>query len=636
MTRKRAPLLELLQRSGKRGQVAGAEAPRTIPEEAGRGADELPEPELKLEIMLPSVVEEPVKAAGPVSQEVLHDAVVEALKSEGEGNMAQHKAGTAEVNVSLELLTVPETTKGASAPTLENATTNGLAQTLQQEALSSLLVVTWNCSGFLKSHALIKAHYGGLGTYLHRVGAAVFCVQESKVLPCWIQNERDAAERGAVLEGYRSFWAFNELKGKQSGYNGVATWIREDVAALSGVRATQEVLGDPLDKEGRCLLVDLGGVAVLNAYAPHVDSEAAGEARQAVIAKKRRFLELLGARVRALRCAGKRVLLCGDLNLTWRPEDCSAGRRWAQVGGGGAGVAAASTKADGGWLRLGDAAKALRVSCSAPSAHMAARLALLSDQLQVTSSFTIGGKEVNAGRTLLAVNGRGVERVEHVQAALDTSPTASMDFGLREEDLAKESQSSHYVHERECVESLRSMLKPEGHLVDTFVHAHPKAADRFTCWNQHLNLRYSNGGSRLDYILCDADLLCSLVSTPTAELPGASSLYSGGTSQAARDAATSSGRWREAPRREAYGGEAGLALQQDDMRLNNSQFVQPHTGMVYTPPSYSDHVAACALFSDSTLFHGKLVVSEKETRRCTPWAAQPGLSSFFGRATKCS
>jgi len=285
-------------------------------------------------------------------------------------------------------------------------------------------------------------------------------------------------------------------------------------------------------------------------------------------------------------------------------------------------------------MRVADVANAFRVSCSAPSSHLQARLTLLSDTLETASDFMLGGKHVSAGLLLLNVNGSNVSCIEQVQKELQNSCDVHLEFGVSEVDLAEMGQSSHSVNESSCVSLLLSMLVPEGRLIDTFAQAHPEAENRFTCWNQHLNLRYSNCGARLDYVLCDVSLAHSLVATPTDQLPGASSRFAGHTSQAALDAATSFGRWHQAPRKEVYGEEAGLSVQQDDMKLNETQFVPPHTGMIYTPPSYSDHVAACAVFRGSSFLRGPVSVSEKETRRCTPWTAQPDLAVFFSRGTK--
>lgn len=501
---------------------------------------------------------------------------------------------------------------------------------------SELLVVSWNCGGFARTHDLIKAHYGSLAAYLKRMGAAIFCVQETKMGRKTLQNTKEAAASGAVIDGYQSFWSFNDSKGKPSGLNGVATWVRDDVAAVSGVRASHRVLEDPLDQEGRCLLMDLGGLAVLNVYAPHVDSSSDEQHAEATKSKKQRFLQLLWQQVGRLRDAGKSVVLCGDLNLTLRPADCSFGRCWVEIRGGA--VAGRPRwpvdAADGTWMRAADAAKALQLACEAPASEMQAQLSRLSARLEATADFKLGETAVGVGHSLLTVNGVRVRSLQQAEEEMQKHSTLQLTFGASEEDLAEVSQPAHYVAERSCVESLRSALEPQGHLADTFARVHAGAVGRFTCWNQQLNLRYVNCGSRLDYVLCDTVLAKSLVATSAEQLAGASERCAGHTAQAALDAATSSGRWQNAPRREISAGEGGLSLQRDDMKLNDTQFVPPHTGIIYTPPSYSDHVPASALFDRSDFLKGVLSVSEKDTKSCMPWTSQPSLSSFFGRGAK--
>lgn len=504
-------------------------------------------------------------------------------------------------------------------------------------AFEPFLVVSWNCGGFFRTNGLIKSHYGDFGKYLAKIGASVFCLQETKVLRHNLQNVAEGKQCGAVVDGYKSFWAFNELKGRQSGYNGVAIWVKDELISNTGVRATQEVLKHPLDKEGRCLLLDLGGIAIINVYVPHVDTQEGAPQTQyeATIKKKEEFLHLLQQRIKDLHALQKLVIVCGDFNLTWRPGDCPLSRRWIEVRDG---VISEKMRFDElkekTWMRIADVAKAVRISCPAPSSHVEAKFCNLSEDLIVTSDFTLGGKHIPTGRALLAVNDEPVALLMDVKKYTQDPCDVTLEFGVRLSDFTSLGRPSHFLREQRCVEFLESMLVPEGDLVDTFVQVHPTAEDRFTCWHQLLNLRYSNCGSRLDYIFCDVSIARHLIETPTEHLAGADEHNAGSSKNAAYIAATCNGRWHKAPSKETFGAEAGLSIQQDDMQLNDTQFRMPHTGMIYTPPSYSDHIPVCALFSASALIPGKLHISEKETRQCTPWVSQPGLASFFGRGTK--
>jgi len=353
-------------------------------------------------------------------------------------------------------------------------------------------------------------------------------------------------------------------------------------------------------------------------------------------AKKLRFLQLLWRQVHRLRDLGKSIVLCGDLNLTWRAADCSFGRCWVEVSKGtivGRPHWPAEAE-DGTWMRAAEAAKALQVALEAPAPQLLEQLPKLSDGLEVTSDLTLGEITVGAGRSLLSVNGIPVSSLGQAKDEVNKHSTLQLVFGTQEADWLEVSQPSHYVAERACVEWLRSSLSSPGGLVDTFAQVHGEAVGRFTCWNQQLNLRYINCGSRLDYVLCDPGLAKALVTTLPEQLAGTSEHGPGHSARAALDAATSFGRWQAAPRRELSAGEGGLGLQRDDMRLNDTQFTAPHTGVMYTPPSYSDHVPACALFENVDILKGTLHVSEKDSKSCMPWTSQPSLSSFFGRGTK--
>ena len=67
-----------------------------------------------------------------------------------------------------------------------------------------------------------------------------------------------------------------------------------------------------LDSEGRCVLVDLGAFVLFNVYAPSLSSD--DEDRERF---KLDFLVAVEIRYRALLDAGRRVVLCGDWNVSY-------------------------------------------------------------------------------------------------------------------------------------------------------------------------------------------------------------------------------------------------------------------------------------------------------------------------------
>ena len=159
--------------------------------------------------------------------------------------------------------------------------------------------------------------------------------------------------------------------------------------------------------------------------------------------------------------------------------------------------------------------------------------------------------------------------------------------------------------------------------IDTFSYFHPKASDRFTCWDQYKNRRYANEGTRIDYILADQTLAPRL-------LPGPSLVCGQGmdpdSPMSALWAATAGGLWAAAP-------FDGSGIGDAPMHAYSIQFHPPHTGMIYTPPQFSDHVGVSLLLQrgDPDV---DLVLDTRSCRSCLPHLRQQSVKSFFNRKAK--
>jgi hypothetical protein len=57
----------------------------------------------------------------------------------------------------------------------------------------------------------------------------------------------------------------------------------------------------------------------------------------------------------------------------------------------------------------------------------------------------------------------------------------------------------------------------------------------------------------------------------------------------------------------------------------------PHTGIIYTPPDWSDHVAVAALL-DLTMSEKVQLQSDAATRDCQPHTKQKKIVDLFARA----
>jgi len=117
--------------------------------------------------------------------------------------------------------------------------------------------------------------------------------------------------------------------------------------------------------------------------------------------------------------------------------------------------------------------------------------------------------------------------------------------------------------------------------------------------NSKRNSLYCNVGTRLDYAIIDRRSWEEgwAVRSSSELLHGGSQDSSATQAQAALNAATHFGQWHASATSGNAMGE-GLSLQRDDMRLNDSQFPKrTHTGLIYTPPAYSDHIPVSILLS---------------------------------------
>ena len=525
--------------------------------------------------------------------------------------------------------------------------------------MPGLLLLSWNVASWPTALRCIDAHHSGLGAWLARHRADVVALQEVKATA--ERLEADAAASCKHLEGWEAFWApcRDGRKGK-AGFNGVATLCRAGLVR----RADRAPLRDAdLDAEGRCLATDHGAFVLFNTYAPSGGATSPG--------RRMRFLRALRAAMQRERAAGKNVVLCGDLNVSRRAADVAPG--WAllpleDVWGSprAPGLAALppplaaavldarpraewclrqrrvevrrgrSSGASGAYVPNEDAyvarvptddAKTEWVSLgkwsSAESAERDLGMEALSADDGEGGSMPLrraGCLHAESFQQLLRAAGveLGDDALAELVAAVGVSPTGA------------------------CFREWIDALVVEDGMVDTFAEVRPGARGRFTCWHQYTNRRYENEGTRIDYWLCDGAI------APCVRAGGA--LFGGGDdSRAALRAAlgtTPCGqRYTPAP-------FDGSGMQEPPTTVLDTQFGEPHTGIVYTPPGYSDHVAVSLLleWSDGGEEAGEVVAagggksgwrgpaegslelaSDKATRACQPHRSSRSIKDMFGK-----
>ncbi len=148
------------------------------------------------------------------------------------------------------------------------------------------------------------------------------------------------------------------------------------------------------------------------------------------------------------------------------------------------------------------------------------------------------------------------------------------------------------------------------------------------------NRRYENMGTRIDYTLIDKSLINCIDSDGSQTLRCCNfSEKDFNSEHAALHAATASGNFQGAS---FEGGGIASAT----AKALETQFGDPHTGIIYTAPQYSDHVAISLLlnanfdsFCSTSL---TLDVKAISTKKAQPHKAQKSISSFFTPSSSSS
>jgi len=150
-------------------------------------------------------------------------------------------------------------------------------------------ITTWNING-------LRAREGEVLEWVYRERPDVLCLQEIKAtLP-------QVPEALRQLDGYHGYW-----HGAEKGYSGVALLVKRAGCP------PRPVFGHPaFDHEGRIVTAALGDLDVASIYVPNGGKD---------LKAKLQFLDAMGRWVADAHARGRRLLLCGDLNVTLTPRD---------------------------------------------------------------------------------------------------------------------------------------------------------------------------------------------------------------------------------------------------------------------------------------------------------------------------
>jgi exodeoxyribonuclease-3 len=144
-------------------------------------------------------------------------------------------------------------------------------------------IATWNVNG-------IRARQNDVLAFIEEEKPDVLCLQEIKALPDQIPADLRA------LPDYWSYW--HGMKG----YSGVSVQVRKD---FSADRPT--FMHPEFDHETRIAVAEVAGLSIASIYVPN-----GGKNFEAKVG----FLQALSAFGADARRLGRRVILCGDMNVT--------------------------------------------------------------------------------------------------------------------------------------------------------------------------------------------------------------------------------------------------------------------------------------------------------------------------------
>jgi exonuclease III len=577
-----------------------------------------------------------------------------------------------------------------------------------------VLILSWNIAGLKTSAQRIAEHYGSLEAYFGRHHADIICFQEHKIaktalsdrsIPPTILGHRSNSNSSKKRkqpqqplqedETYESFWSCC-TDDRYKGLNGVVTYAK--VGTVRSATATplfslveSNNNRDDIDwnTHGRCLMTDHGAFVLFNVYVP------CGSSNSSQLSTKMKFLRALRrAMQRQRQEMGRAVILVGDLNLSKRRRDVHWKWRSVYIND----ILLTVNKIRKRQTNVGEEEEKedleqwmMDVADHWPTIErsLATKTAVLT---KTTNPST--GDTFDKYRVVVEIDGRKIylgspetspeaclgrynftERTYHddeLNQCVIYCEANTIEVDILGELMAKitglpswqnnsnETLLRHIANSRYAGRNrvsptgqwLQSILHDDG-MVDAFAHLYPHAHGRFTCWNQNKNCRYINEGARIDYTLLDRSLLPYLRAGHGCPLAvdenggGADTADNNAwTEAAALQAATASGLFQPV-------GYHGGGMVEASRSALDTQFPNaPHTGLVYTPPTFSDHIGVSLLLDDNVFMATadagpsndgatdgvaasppppplELDTSDAETRRAQPHKQIKSIASFF-------
>jgi exodeoxyribonuclease III len=160
--------------------------------------------------------------------------------------------------------------------------------------LQSKSLVSWNLNG------LRAAERRGFSSWLQREIPDIVCLQETRIQEIQVQPYL------SNFKGYHTYWNSSQTPG----YSGTALLTR-----LQPTSVEFGIGHDEFDREGRAIVAQFPGFAVVNCYVPN------GNSSPNRLKYKLGFYRSLQNKCRDLASQGKTVIVCGDMNTAHNDID---------------------------------------------------------------------------------------------------------------------------------------------------------------------------------------------------------------------------------------------------------------------------------------------------------------------------
>ena len=529
-----------------------------------------------------------------------------------------------------------------------------------------MFLISWNVAGLSTTFKRIQADYSqqnvdanptnkklpcnhSLSYYFERHGSPdIICLQEHKI-PLTQLRSRSEPISASSIEGYESFWSCC-VDPKRKGLNGTVTYAKTGTVASANGKPFDN---SELDNQGRCVMTDHGRFVVFNVYVPANGGMS--------LQYKIRFLQALRKAMKEQREMGKKVVLVGDLNISHKGEDVHWSRRMIHVPSiiqelkslkmdqakEQSSIQKWKTDLYGCWDKIKGALSTIE-AVPVTTKNITTGTTFEKFRSKVTiiegnKSIFIGNSESTKEDALACFFfPRQTFLDETLQKEVVCQEENSIPLGTLIELMSKigkvdwnESTVQVIAQSPEAlskssptIDWFNTILESDK-MIDTFRFLYPDVRGRFTCWNQQFNRRFENIGSRIDYAIIDSSIREYLDNGLDQNLRccNLDNTQSYGTDEAALHAATASGQFQGA-------GFGGGGISSVSQKVLDTQFGARHTGIIYTPPSYSDHVAISLLLKEEWgkdhLRRDLTLTSDSATKRSQPHKGQQKISSFFG------